>query len=237
MSDDRYVMLLAALPHLRLPRTGGTALPFHVDRTAINRIRLDRRLAWIDDADRELLMRIENVLAWERLPLAATDRDLVAAITSLLDDLRARRSPHLHRLVHDRFVLRTLVAALRRRHAGEPAPDRAEVFGEPDICARTRRRWHAPAFGLGAVHTWLPAAERLLRDDDSVGFERLVITESWRQLERTGFGHTFDFVAVVVWLLKWGLIDRCVRHDEQAAARRFDRLLDAARGPRALETR
>ncbi len=231
-ATDRYTMLMASLPHLALPRSGGAAVPFVCDRTPINRIRLEQRLGWMDDDDRALLGRIERALAWELLPIGVTDRELVATVADLLAELADRGAAELARVVQDRFELRTLVAGLRRRQAGQSAP--TEVFGDPETCARIRRGWNAARFGLGALHGWLADAERLLRAGDAVGLERLLITASWRQLEERGFGHHFDLVAVVVWVLKWGLIDRAVRHDPGAADRRFHTLLDAARAGHAL---
>lgn len=233
-ADNRYAMLLASLPHLSLPRQGGAGVPFVVDRTPINRIRLEQRLAWLEEEDLELLTRIENVLAWEQLPVSVSDKELVGSIEELLEDLDSVRHTELFGIVKDRYELRTIVAGMRSRRVGENAPARGEVWGERETCARLARNWNTPGFGLGSVHTWIPEAERLLRDDDSVGFERVLITASWRQLETRGFGHHFDLVAVAAWLLRWGLIDRCVRHDAVVAAERFDSLLDAARGPHPL---
>ncbi|MFC6669187.1 hypothetical protein [Marinobacterium aestuariivivens] len=78
--------------------------------------------------------------------------------------------------------------------------------------------------------SWLRQAEQLLADDDPVGLERLLLQQVWQQLDRAGQDHWFDFVAVVVYVLRWNLIDRWVGYSAEIAARRFDSLVDSGLG-------
>jgi len=75
------------------------------------------------------------------------------------------------------------------------------------------------------VH-WLPEARRLWDDDDSVELERLILVESWKQFSRLSNGHYFDFTAVVLYVLRWSLINRRVNYDRENAQKRFNSLID-----------
>ena len=45
-------------------------------------------------------------------------------------------------------------------------------------------------------------------------------------VSRHGAAHEFDFEAVCVYVLKWGIVDRWVRADAEAAAARFEKLTE-----------
>jgi hypothetical protein len=46
-------------------------------------------------------------------------------------------------------------------------------------------------------------------------------------LERVGAGHYFDFEAVVIYLMRWSLVDRWTRYKGEVAVERFRNLVDA----------
>ncbi|MBK8974620.1 MAG: hypothetical protein IPM29_01715 [Planctomycetes bacterium] len=216
-SSDRYVMLLASLPHL--------GRPFGVDRPPINRLRLGQRLAWLEPADRSLVERIDYVVHGERLALEASDRDVQLRLERLWADLDGR--PVLRRIVGDRLEMRTLIANLRRRRLGMPPPTGAIGWGRGVEAARVH--WEAPAFRLEGALPWLGEAERLLRIGDAIGLERLLVGVAWKMLDDAlGHEHRFDLEAVVAYVLRWGLVDRSAHQLPQPATERFDRLLSQA---------
>jgi hypothetical protein len=88
--------------------------------------------------------------------------------------------------------------------------------------------WSDPTFRLDAPMPWLREAVKLLEADDALGLERHLLEVAFRQLQRNGGMHHFDFEAVVIYVLKWNLFDRWAASDAQAAARRFAQLSDDA---------
>lgn len=224
MPSTRYVMLMASLPHL--------GDPFAAERPPINRVRLEQRLGWLEDEHRELATRIERVLQWERLPLRTTDEEILGEVRSLHDDLA--EYPTLQRVVADRMELRTLVVALRRRNRGQPAPTGNTVWGFGRGVDAATRNYDQPGFRLDNVFPWVVDAERMLREEDVRGLERLLVRVAWGLLDRAaGHDHRFDLEAVVIYLLRWGLVDRCTRHSVAGARERFARMVDEALGDRA----
>ncbi|NVK42328.1 MAG: hypothetical protein HWE39_13890 [Oceanospirillaceae bacterium] len=214
----RYVLLITSLPH--------PGPLFGARQTPLSRLRLEQHLQLLEAGDRQRLDRIESLLHWDRLPFDTTDAEILQQARHLIPTLGDTR---LQTIVEQRLELRTLIAALRRRHRGEPAPplDGHCNWGYGRWTGAIARYWQEPGFRLQGLYPWLPEAEKLLTDDDPLGLERLLLAQVWRQLDRAGEEHWFDFVAVVVYVLRWNLIDRWVRYSETVATQRFDALTEA----------
>jgi hypothetical protein len=226
-SRNRYAMLVCSLPSL--PPT-----LFAERQTPISRLQLDRRLALLTPADAARLSTLEAVLQWDRLPLDLSDRQAVSDFRAVL----AALPPGLPRATAQwRLEDRTLLAALRRRHLGRPAPEKGEDWGCGRWVERIRNAWHEPVFGLERLFPWAGEAARLLAAGDSPGLERLLLGHTWAGLGRLGANHHFDFEAVLIYVLKWDIIRRWSSYNGVAALRRFMDLSDAGmEGREALFT-
>jgi len=212
-----YFTLLASLPHLpRFDRA--TRLP-------ITRERLDARLAWLRPEDARSVRQAEQFLEWQRQPLERSD----AQVLTEYDALRGKlRRPALRRMIEFRFGLRVVMSALRRRHAESSAPMPGERWAPAEWSARIARNWGEPDFGLAARCPWLPRARALLEQGEAVALERLLMGLVWDHLGEVGRGHYFDLDALLVYLLRWDILDRWLRAQPAAAAARIDRLVAEA---------
>ncbi|MGI9413141.1 MAG: hypothetical protein ACR2PM_05705, partial [Hyphomicrobiales bacterium] len=133
-------------------------------------------------------------------------------------------------IVRDRLELRTCVAALRRRMRGDGPPPPETPWGFGRWVGHISRNWTEPGFRLDGVFPWLREADRLMREDDTIALERLILEQSYMRLRRQAGEHEFDFEAVVIYVLKWNIVDRWGRYNAEAAARRFDDLTRAGLG-------
>jgi len=213
---DRYVMLIASLPH--------HGPLFGARQTPLSSVKLERRLTALEPADAEQLRIIEQLLHWDR---RIGDADYARLIEREL--LKIESKP-LREIATAQLEMRTLVAALRRRRGGESAPGSGEIWGYNPWLDRMRRYWTAPDFGLQPWFPWIPSAEHLIRTDDALGLERLLLDLAWTQLSRAADSHYFDFEAVAIYVLRWHLVDRWTRRDSSLAARRFDTLVEQGLG-------
>ena len=180
------------------------------------------------DDDAETLDLFEDALSWRRLSVDASEKDVV--------DRSKRFFAHcvdetLRTIVRDRLEIRTCIAALRRRHRGEGAPSSEITWGFGRWTGRIAANWNEAAFGLDHVFPWLPEAGRLMREPDTLALERLILEKSYQRLQRVSIGHEFDFNAVVIYVLKWSIVDRWGRYNGEAAKRRFADLTEAGLGP------
>ena len=221
MSDpNAYTMLMASLPlHGAL---------FAAKQTPLSRLKLERRLRVLTPEDRESLRLVEDLLRWDRLSMALSEAEFVARARKTMALIE---NETLRGIIRDRLELRTCVAALRRRRRGEgpprPGTSRDGAWGYSRWLGHIARNWREPAFRLEGVFPWLREAERLLRQGDARHLERLLLEQVWINLGRAANDHLFDFEAVVIYVLRWNVIERWTTHDGEAAKVRFAALVDA----------
>ena len=216
---NQYTMLMASLPY--------HGALFAAKRTPINRIKLDARLRVLAPEHRRILDLIEDTLLWYRLPLGLEEAEILARDRKAMAEIE---SETLRQVIRDRLELRTCMAALRRRFAGEAAAPAGRDWGYGRWLNHIARNWSEPGFRLEGAFPWLREADRLLRDGDTLGLERLVLAALWQSLGRHTAAHEFDFEAVVIYVLRWNVIDRWTRYDSAAAVRRFTGLVESALG-------
>ena len=216
-ATEPYVMLVASLPHV------GTLLSNRAP--PINQVRLEQRLKELDPEDRAELEALRSLLSWSRLEIGDEDAAFVARARQIIE---AAHSETLRAAASERLEIRTLMAALRRRHRGEDAPAPGTVWGYGRYVDTLRANWAAPDFGVGRAFPWVLAAKEKLEAGDAQGLERITLQAAWDSGARHAAGHEFDFEAVAAYALRWSLVDRWSRYDAAAAATRFTELLEAA---------
>lgn len=212
-------LVLASLPYL--PRFDLAR------RLPVGRETLAARLALLAPPDAAEIALAVSFLSWQRYPADRTDEEVIREHDCVL---AAARTAALRELVAFRLGVRTLVAALRRKHLGLPAPRTNERWGVGRWTRHVARRYAEPDFGLGHVLPWLPAARPLLEVGDAVGLERLLFGLVWDELERLTRVDRLGFGAVLAYVFKWDLVDRWLRRDAALAARRLDALAMEALG-------
>jgi hypothetical protein len=220
--SPHYYTLIASLPALP-PR-------FTSEQTPISRLRLEQRLKMLEPADLRELGDLEDLMFWYRLPPERTDREIVERAAEVVPRIR---SAVLREAAQWRIDLRSVLAALRRRAAGQPAPDGGEKWGYGPSVRRIEREWNRPDFGLGAVWPGTTEWNQLIEAGDALGLERSISALCWDRFGRLAQGHYFDFEAVAFYVLRWDVIYRWVTHDEKAALERFTGLAEGALGPHA----
>jgi len=216
---DPYIMLMTSLP--------SPAALFLAKQPPLSRLRLDQRLRVLTPEDRATLALVEQALNWRELPLEASEKDVVGRARHAL---AAIEDETLCLIVRDRFDIRTIVAALRRRHRGESAPAAGEAWGFGRWVDHIVRNWSDPAFGLSGGFAWVREADRLMKNSDVMALERLILEQAYRSLKRRKGEHFFDLVAVVIYVLEWSIVDRWGRYNAEAATRRFEELTEAGLG-------
>jgi hypothetical protein len=218
MAGFEYVQLMASLPALG-PMLAAKAPP-------INRVRLLARLRQLLRPEHlEEIRAAAGILSWHLQPLPATDAAFVNKARKVIPTLR---SETVRRLAQDVIELRTVIAALRRRHAGKDAPPAGEIWGYGRYVDRIRANWREPGFGVEHSFKWVLPAKEKLDQGDAAGLERLMLEATWRQAERLMGTHDFDFEAVALYVVRWTVLDRWTRFDAEAAAARFDALIAQA---------
>lgn len=212
-------LVLASLPHV--PRFD------RARRLPIGRETLASRFALLPPADAREIALAASFLAWQRHPAERSDAEVIRESERVT---ASAGTAGLRRLVAFRLGLRTLVAALRRRALGRPAPRRGERWGVGPWVAHVERRYGEADFGLQHRLPWLPVVRALLERGDAIGVERVLFGLVWAELDRLAGADPFSFDAVLAYAFKWDLVDRWLRQDVAIAARRLDALAQEALG-------
>ena len=215
-NTDPYVREIASLPAIGL--LSGKEPP-------INRARLAERLKDIAPEDQAEIDVMLSILAWSQIDGNDDDATFIERAEK---GIAAIRSKDLRAVMQDRMEIRTAMVALRRRHAGGDAPARDERWGIGRYVETIRANWDKPDFGVGHVFPWILSAKDNLEAGDSAELERILLEAAWATAERQEFEHRFDFEALAFYLLRWRLADRWARYDADAAAVRFEKLLEDA---------
>lgn len=218
MAENAYYTLLTSLPHI-------DSL-FDSKITPISRIQLDRRLSMLSAADRETLVKVEQLMHWSHLGDDVEEESLINLAQRLIQELD---SPDLKALVNWRLDMRTVVAALRRKAQGTQAPTNSRwSFGSR--YAYIRRNWSNPTLGLQHTFPWIPTVIDCLSREDYLTLEKTLLQAVWDKLNELNLKHSSDFEAVVIYLLRWNLVARWTANDGEEAIVRFKDLTELALG-------
>ena len=212
-----YTELLCSLPHLRDP--------FRQRPSGLSPVQLQKRLNMLLPDDQQRMNQLWHTVLWSGIPLDMGDPALVRQYErtmALIDD------PQLHEWLQWRMDFRTLVAALRRRHLGQDAPADTRLWACGPIGKLLVQRWNQPSFGLADAHPWLPQAEHLLQQHESLALERLLLQNLWHYLSRCEPINPRSFAAVVLYIARWDICQRLRHYDHQAGLERFQALIDAS---------
>ena len=217
--SNNYLTLMASMPALPTPFSAGE-LP-------ISQLGLVARLRLLDDDDALLLERVQNVMLWERIDISLPASAIVRSVDEVM---AALGSETLRAVVRERFELRTVLAALRRRRRGESAPPVDMVWGYGRYADHIRRNWTRPHFGLRRTMPWLGEVRELHDVGSTLRLDQAISRVAWRSLVDAHRAHEFNFEAVVLYVLKYDMIARWLGRSAPRARKRFDELVATGLG-------
>ena len=214
MGGQPYYTLLASLPHL--PRFD------RAERLPITRERLRYRYGMLAPEDAELFEHAAEFLAWQRQTATKTDEEMIAAFRKMEEKIT---HPSLRSLFEFPIDQRNIMAALRRRHRGLPAPSSGEPWGVGQYVRHIENNWDAPHFKLSAVYPWIVQARAHLEGGETLALERLLKNVLWDHFDRSVEPYEFGFRAVLTYIIKWDIIDQWLSYNIEDAKTRFEELV------------
>ncbi len=217
-----YIMLMSSLP-------SPEAL-FLAKRPPLSRLKLESRLRILTPEHARVLELTEQALHWGEIPITLTDEEIVVRAKKAVQEIE---SETVRLVIRDRLEIRTCMVALRRRHRGEQAPAPETVWGYGRWTSHIARNWSEATFRLDNVFPWLREADKLLKSGDTLPLQRLILEQAWKSANRRRGEHAFDFEAVVIYVIKWDIVERWSRYNGVEAAKRFEELTEAALGEHA----
>jgi hypothetical protein len=172
--------------------------------------------------DAELVERAMESLAWFRQPATRSDEEMVANYERLAAIVKERGLWHVFEL---HINLRTIMAALRRRHSGLTAPTSGEHWGLGPLVGHIERHWDEPDFKLSGVYPWIPQVREHLKKGAALDLERFVMGLVWDRFDRQVPDKPFGIEALVGYFVKWGILQQWLTYDRAHAQERFEELV------------
>jgi hypothetical protein len=212
-----YYDLIASLP--------GLPLHFDVERPPIGQHRLNERLQMLEADDAAVVDQWTNFVHWDRQVLDRTDEDVARSYQRLISEIS---NSFLLELIRRRMDTRTIIAAVRRRRAGLPAPTGLGQWVE-----RIQRDYSHPQFQLQTVYPWIGRFDQLLGEGQALEAQRIVFEFNYRELEELAPTDMFSFEALLIYLARWEIIDRWTSLDQAAGKARFETMITETLGEHA----
>lgn len=214
-TEYQYTALMCSLPAYESL--------FSSKQTPISRIQLDKRLCLLEPEDAHDIDVLGNLLDWFRHPLDRSDEAFLLMASRSIEIIS---SPFIRDMIVWRLELRTIVAALRRKHSGIRFVD-GVPWGHGRWVKFIESHYQEPFLGLERFFPWVVDATKFLESEDSMALERCLLSEVWRWLDQVSCGHEFDLEAVAIYRTRWDLVARWTSYDETIASERFLELLDS----------
>jgi hypothetical protein len=214
MFNQQYYTLLASLPPL--PRFD------RAERLPITRERMQQRLSMLAPEDVELFEYAAAFLAWQRQTATRTDEEMIATFKRMEEQMA---HPALQSFFEFPIDQRTIMAALRRRHRGLPAPAPGEPWGVGRYVRHIENNWDDPYFKLNAVYPWIAKARTHLEAGETLALERLLKNVLWDHVDRSVQPYDFGFQAILTYIIKWDILNQWLSYHVEDAKERFEELV------------
>jgi hypothetical protein len=212
-----YYTLIASLP--------GLPPHFDVERPPISAPRLMDRIKMLEADDLAVVEQWLDFTNWDRQVIDRTDDEIVTTYRKLMQDIS---NPVLKEMIEIRGKNRSIIAALRHRRSGLPAPKGIGILAD-----HLRRNYHHPEFNLQSQYDWIGKLDQCLGDGDAEAAQRLLFESFYRTWTRMSEQYTFSFETVLFYLARWEIIDRWTTRDAQAGQQRFETMITETLGEHA----
>lgn len=208
---NSYYTLIASLPTLPAQFDDG---PIPITAPT-----LQHRVSMLDHDDQEVVRRLSNFFLWDRQPRDRSDAEVRATHRRLTAEIR---NPLVAHLIHHRFEVRTLIAAVRCQRSGFPPPELPDL----PLSVWIERHWDQPRFGLDARFDWLPRFCQALDDEQPQQAQWHLFSELWSHWSRLDERYYFTFESFVLYLARWEILHRWSSQNAARGQQRFDDLVD-----------
>lgn len=202
-----------------------TSLPRHgrhykVKQTPISRIQLEKRFKLLMQNERELLKEIEFLVWQSWFSSNVSLKEIVTRAKKIL----ALEQPFITEILYWYFDIRSLFAALRLHKMQTSPPDIPADFWFGQLTPRLINHWNDTDFGLRSKYPWLLEANKKLLQHEGLAVEDLLLTQIWQHLNAIESQHYFDFEALIIYLLRWNIVQYWSTFNETMAQNRLNEL-------------
>jgi hypothetical protein len=210
MAQRPYYTLVTSLPYLQPPQKN-KALP-------ISELRLESRLDMLEEHDRKQLD--EAVALIKELEVYDDDASYKATLDETLASVTHEG---LKELMVERLRWRTVLAALRRRAAGEKSAPQGTDWGVDEaLMAHIAAHWQHPTFRLSDQYpAMVSLVNKYIEKGQVADLTETLVDIKWDYYkQKEDKFEAFGLEAVALFVLRWKLIKRWLEQNgEESVAR------------------
>jgi len=195
MPDNVCYTLLTSLPHMHSL--------FDKPQQMLTRYQLDKRLLMLEIEQQAIVTEIEHLLLSNFL---SENVDETQLIKQAQKTLMKYENEVFRNIAFWYLDTRTIIAAISRKNNNEKAPPVCWSFGSR--YEYIRHHWNSPAFGLASNFPWISEFISKLDQHDIIGAEKLLMQATWKKLNVIAPIEQFTFEQVVIYILRWHLVNR-----------------------------
>tara|TARA_R110001592_G_scaffold52649_9_gene161381 strand:- start:104186 stop:104893 length:708 start_codon:yes stop_codon:yes gene_type:complete len=213
MSSEDYTALLCSLPHL--------VNPFKYQSQSISLVQLQKRMNMLSYDDYVWLNKLRQLFYWGGISLDQDEAVLVKQAQRFMDELN---NDNIKSWLLWRMDIRSIISAMRRRKQGQSAP-KGTLWAYGNYINHIENNWSSPCFKLENRYPFLPEIEKHLKAGESFELECCLLKAVWHFYSTRQPENEYSFAAVILYLMKWDLIDRWRQYDTELGAQRFSQLV------------
>lgn len=222
MTMREYTELLTSLPHL--------VDPFKYQAQSISLVQLKKRMNMLGSDDYKWIGEFRNLFYWGGIMLDTDETQLARKANRFLDEISC---PDIKSWLLWRMNVRTIIAALRHRKNGESAPGNMS-WGFGSYVKHIEKNWSSPCFKLENRYPFLPEIHKHLSSGESYELEKVLLTAIWHFYATRTPKYPHGFAMVVLYVMKWDLVDRWRQYNAEKSAERFNTLVNSCL-PKTIE--
>lgn len=202
-----------------LPRHGRQ---FKVKQTPISRMQLVKRLKLLPEPENKYLDQLID-LVWNswfslELPLSETMKQA--------KPLLALNNPFINEIISWFFDIRSLFVALRLRKTHTSPPLSPKDYWHTRWSRRLITNWDQPDFNLIHVYPWIVDVNTKMSNNKTDEVEDILLMQIWNHLNVIEVRHFFDFEALIIYVLRWNIVNYWSQFNEKKARQHIVALSD-----------
>lgn len=204
-----YYTLMTSLPrHSR---------QFKVKQTPISRIQLEKRLKLLTAAERTVLNNLIDVV-WNSW---FSPHSSISETIAKAKPLFALHNDFIDAIIYWFFDVRSLFVALRLRKIQQSLPSNPQDYWHTRWSLRLIANWNQPDFGLKYIYPWLANILIKMKNAETDEVEDLLLSQIWKHFNTIETGHVFDFEALIIYVLRWNVVNYWSQFNETTARERI----------------
>lgn len=188
----------------------------------ISELRLKKRLKLLPDSERNILITLTDAVwdSWFDLEMPFSETQNKAKI---IQDLK---NPFMNNLLEWFFDIRSILVALRlRKHKSKP-PEIPSEYWITRFGSKLISHWQHPDFGLKSIYPWVPNLSAQMENSNIDIVEELLLSLIWKHLDNIEDRHYFDFEALIIYLLRWKVINYWSRFNKKVTEKHILKFVD-----------